>query len=86
MNSHPLSSVVGGDPEYNASTCTKLLNNELQIGHPILDYVLMNASALLVISGKAVDWKSGVNIAQQSIVSGSAKAVLEKFKQASHHQ
>lgn len=70
----------GGDGFENAKILDKLLSNELEEGDPILDFVLLNASALLVVSGIAKDFKDGVKKARESITSGQAKKVLTTFK------
>lgn len=49
---------------------------------PILDFVLLNASAALVVHGKAKNFKEGVEISRESITSGRAKKALENFKEA----
>ncbi|KAI9139614.1 glycosyl transferase family, a/b domain-containing protein [Paraphysoderma sedebokerense] len=78
---HPLSSVRGGDKVHNAEILRSLLQNELPRDHPILDYVLMNAAVVCVVSGIAKDWKEGVEVARKSIESGSAWKVLQQFRQ-----
>jgi anthranilate phosphoribosyltransferase len=50
---------------------------------PVLDFVLLNSAALLFVSGKAASLKDGVNLARQSISSGSALKELERFALAS---
>ncbi|KAG9098608.1 anthranilate phosphoribosyltransferase [Ceratobasidium sp. 370] len=47
----------------------------------ILDFVLLNASALLVVAGLAPDYPSGVRMARESIASGRAWAALQEFKE-----
>jgi hypothetical protein len=47
----------------------------------ILDFVLLNASALLVVAGLAPDYPSGVRMARESIESGRAWAALEEFRE-----
>lgn len=52
LPSHPLSEVYSGKlPRENATLLMKLLRNELSPDDPILDFVLMNTAALLVVSG-----------------------------------
>ncbi|KAG0235748.1 anthranilate phosphoribosyltransferase [Actinomortierella wolfii] len=81
LPSHPLTSVKGGGPAENAQILEDLLNNKFQSpGHPILDFVLLNAAALLVVAGKADNFETAVDIARESVVSGRAKAVLEGFR------
>ena len=58
-----------------------LLDGKLQENHPILDFVLLNAAALLVVSGISSDFKDGVQKARASIQNGQAKQVLEIFRE-----
>ena len=52
LPSHPLAEVGGGKlPKENAAKLMSILRNELPPDDPILDFVLMNTAALLVISG-----------------------------------
>lgn len=52
LDRHPLSEVSPGRmPAENAATLTKLLQNELTKGDPVLDFVLLNTAALFVIAG-----------------------------------
>lgn len=52
LPTHPLSEVGGGrPPRENAQMLMSILRNELPRDHPILDFVLMNVAALLVVSG-----------------------------------
>ena len=81
LEPHALSEVVGGQPDHNAGICMQLLENQLPEGHPILDFVLMNASALLVTAGLVKDWKQGVVMARDAISSGRALKALEKFRE-----
>ncbi|KAF8752670.1 Anthranilate phosphoribosyltransferase [Rhizoctonia solani] len=46
----------------------------------ILDFVLMNASALLVVAGLAPDYPTGVKMARESISSGRAWEALKEFR------
>ncbi|KAJ7623292.1 glycosyl transferase [Roridomyces roridus] len=82
---HPLSTVVGGSPEDNAKTFTSLLTSGADIPDalkPVLDFVLINTSALLVVAGLAKDYVHGTELARDSITSGKAWAALQTFKQA----
>ena len=49
---------------------------------PVMDFVLMNASALLVVAGLAADYREGVRLARESIESGKAWEAFEKFRDA----
>ena len=52
LPSHALSGVTPGKlPEENAETLMKILRNQLPHGAPVVDFVLINAAALLVVSG-----------------------------------
>jgi anthranilate phosphoribosyltransferase len=59
----------GGDRAENAEIIRRVLAGELG---PRRDIVLMNASAALVVGGRAHDLKDGVALAAQSIDSGAA--------------
>lgn len=48
---NPLSAIRGGVPEENARILTRLLEGKLEKDDPILQVVLMNAAAILVVSG-----------------------------------
>ena len=49
---HPLSEVYSGKmPKENAGKLMSILRNELRADDPILDFVLINTAALLVVSG-----------------------------------
>jgi len=82
---HPLTSVVGGSPEDNAETFKTLLTSGDQIPEhliPVLDFVLINASALLVVAGIANDYAEGTKLAKESVTSGKAWLALETFRDA----
>lgn len=52
LSVHPLSEVGGGKmPGENAEILLSILRNELLRDHPILEFVLLNVAALMVISG-----------------------------------
>jgi len=73
-----ISKVKGGTKSENAKITSGLL--EGQKG-PARDIVLMNASAALVVLGKAKDFKDGVKLAEDSIDSKKALKKLELLKQ-----
>jgi anthranilate phosphoribosyltransferase len=93
---HPLSTVRGGPSSENAQTLTALLTNapapselfpsssETNETKPsfeaIRDFVLLNASAVLVVSGKAKDFKEGVRLADESMRGGGAMKALDGFR------
>jgi anthranilate phosphoribosyltransferase len=64
----------GGDREQNADIIRHILGGE---PGPRRDIVLMNATAALVVGGRARDLKEGVGIAAQSIDGGAARQKLE---------
>eukprot|EP00002_Diphylleia_rotans_P032415 TRINITY_DN6802_c0_g1_i1.p1 TRINITY_DN6802_c0_g1~~TRINITY_DN6802_c0_g1_i1.p1 ORF type:complete len:613 (+),score=133.16 TRINITY_DN6802_c0_g1_i1:3246-5084(+) len=76
LDEHPLEAVQGGKPAHNAVLLHKLLEGEQG---PIADFVILNAAAACFVSGLARDLKHGVEIARESISSGKAKQVLEKY-------
>ena len=65
----------GGEPQHNASLMRDLLDGR---GGPLRDIVLLNSGAALVISGRAASVESGIQLAAQSLDSGSARGVLEE--------
>ncbi|KAG8936480.1 anthranilate phosphoribosyltransferase [Tulasnella sp. 419] len=89
LKAHPLDRVITGlSPQGNASILKALLSGEaLDIDLPppvsmeaIRDFVLINTAALLVISGKASNWKEGVTLARTSLESGAAWKAFCTFK------
>ncbi|KAI6035819.1 glycosyl transferase [Pisolithus marmoratus] len=82
---HPLIEVAGGTAAENAETLKTLLKSGEKIPEnltPILHFVLLNASALLVVAGLAEDYKQGVRLALESMTSGAAWQALETFRDA----
>ncbi len=73
---HPLDSIKGGTPEVNAAAITELLDGAHS---PYRDAVLLNTSCALLIVGKAETLNEGVEMASESIDSGSAKAKLSQL-------
>lgn len=63
----------GGSPQYNAKELSLLLTGKASAYR---DIVLLNASAALVVAGKAKDLLEGVSLAARSIDEGRAKAAL----------
>ncbi|KNZ44172.1 anthranilate phosphoribosyltransferase [Puccinia sorghi] len=83
---HPLDLLTGESAQENLQMLHDLLDGKLDTPkhHAILDFVLLNASALLVLSGKTDDFKQGVNLARDSLMSGKAKATIHSFKDKAH--
>lgn len=83
LPTHPLASVAGGGPDENAETFKTLLTSGENIPEklvPVLDFVLLNASALLVVAGIAKDYVEGTKFARDSITSGKAWEALTTFR------
>jgi len=82
---YPLEIVKGGSPKDNAKILEELLTTPGPVSPklaPILDFVLLNASALLVVGGVASNYKEGVELARKSCTSGRAWDSLVKFRDA----
>nr|CAG8433885.1 8255_t:CDS:2 [Entrophospora candida]CAG8434964.1 11121_t:CDS:2 [Entrophospora candida] len=89
LESHPISSVKGGTSTDNAELLKRLLSKKNSDNHStndnindgaILDFILLNSSAALVVAGIAKDFKDGVKLARESITSGKALKALEDFR------
>ncbi|KAJ3386892.1 anthranilate phosphoribosyltransferase [Entophlyctis sp. JEL0112] len=83
IQEHTLEEVKGGDAAFNSETMKSLLRGRLTPGNAVCDFVLLNAGALLFVSGIASDLKDGVSKALQSINNGRALKALEAFVEAS---
>jgi anthranilate phosphoribosyltransferase len=66
----------GGDAAENREIAQRILSGEKG---PRRDIVLVNASAALVVAGRAADFLEGMSIAADSIDSGAAQAKLEQL-------
>lgn len=73
-----LDAIKGQDAEYNAKALHELLAGKKSAYR---DIVLMNASAGLIVAGKAGDLKEGVTLATEAIDSGRAQQVLVQLTQ-----
>lgn len=80
LPTNPLSSLKSGTPAENAALYTKLINNELPADDPVLNFVLLNAAALLFVANKADSLRDAVDLARSSITSGQTKEVLSTFR------
>lgn len=100
FQTHPLSTVRGGEtPKDNAEILIRLLEGKLEVEDPILQVVLMNAAAMLEVSGICETetsqlnergpgggrWKEGVRRARQAVESGAALKSLETFTKISNN-
>jgi anthranilate phosphoribosyltransferase len=72
----PLHAIRGGTPEENAKLIRELLEGERGAPH---DAVVMNASAALVVTDNAADFRSGAEMAAKAIASGAAKEKLRQL-------
>lgn len=72
--------LLGGGKEQNAAITLAILNGEKG---PKRDIVLMNASAAIVVSGMARDFKEALKIAEDAIDSRKALRKLEEVKKLS---
>jgi len=81
LKRHPIEEVSGGSPERNAQLLLDILSGR---GSPAQRaIVVMNAGALLDTAGIASDLRDGVDRAEDSISSGTARRTLECFVEAS---
>jgi len=70
----PISAIQGGDAQRNAEIIREILSDRRGTRH---DVVLLNAAAGLVVGGKASGLREGIDLARESIRSGSALARLD---------
>ena len=81
-----LEDLQGGDCDANAAVIRSILDGETG---PKRDIVVANAAAALFVARKAIELKSAVALAAESIDSGSARRKLEKlieFTARLHHE
>ena len=81
----PLSSkedIVGEGPEFNAKLTRDILSKKI-VGAK-LDIVLLNAAAALIVDEKARDFKDGIDMAKEAIISGVAQNKLEQIIKVSN--
>jgi anthranilate phosphoribosyltransferase len=86
LPAHPLDDVKGASPAENAAAFEALLasgNNIPAHLAPVLDFVLMNAAAVLVVAGRVNSLKEGVRLAREAVTSGKAWHALEAFREFS---
>ncbi|MFJ9584740.1 anthranilate phosphoribosyltransferase [Streptomyces acidicola] len=82
----PVEALRGGDASYNADVARRLLNGETG---PVRDAVLLNSAAALVAlepgdGSLAAQIRAAMDKAAESIDSGAARRVLERWVAASH--
>jgi anthranilate phosphoribosyltransferase len=75
----PPEAILGGEPAENAAALLALLG-----GAPgaYRDIVLLNASAALVVAGRASDLRAGAAMAARAIDGGAASGVLARLREA----
>jgi len=79
LQSAPLGALAGGDAADNALILRAIFRGE---GGPPRDVVLLNAAAVLVVSGMAGDVRSGIVLAAQAIDSGAVTRLVEALQRA----
>ena len=72
---HP-AAISGGNAEDNAAIIRQVIDG---VPGPRRDVVTLNAAAAFLVSGRARDWKEGLEIARDSIDSGQAKNKLDEL-------
>jgi anthranilate phosphoribosyltransferase len=70
--------LAGGDPQANADITMGILKGQ---PGPTRDIVLLNAGAVVYVSGRAASLPEGVQLAAESIDSGRAVRVLEALRE-----
>ncbi len=69
--------IVGSNPVESGEITFKLLYGRFERHDPKRDMVVLNAAAGIMISGKADDFRYGMELAQESIESGAAYKKLK---------
>ena len=75
----PLADITGGDAAHNAAAMKRLFDGE---AGAYRDIVLLNASAALMVAGRAKDVTEGAGLAAQALDAGAAKARLNALIKA----
>ncbi len=73
--------LAGGDPATNAGMIRAIVQGE---SGPRTDAVLLNAGFVAVLGNMAENVRQGVDLARDTIASGGARELLERFARASH--
>jgi anthranilate phosphoribosyltransferase len=76
LETAPLETIAGGDPEYNAAVTEAILAGE---PGPARAVALLNAGATIYVGGGAVNLGDGVEQARQAVDSGAAREVLTRL-------
>lgn len=72
----PVEAIRGGDALHNARALKALLMGS---PGPYRDAVLLNAAATLIVAGTVQGWEEGVAVAAESLDSGSAGTLLDRW-------
>lgn len=72
--------LAGGDAVENAAIANRILAGERG---PALDFVVINAAAALVVAARAGSLREGAERAREALLSGRARAVLDKVRRIS---
>jgi anthranilate phosphoribosyltransferase len=72
----PVEAIRGGDAAHNAKALKALLDG---MPGPYRDAVVFNAAAVFVLADKAESWTEGTALAAESLDSGAAGALLERW-------
>ena len=78
----PVEQVAGGDPAANAKILADTLSGRATEAQSAI--VAINAGALLFTAGLAADIREGAGLAEDSISSGRARQLLDRFVEASN--
>lgn len=73
---HPIIAIHGGDPAFNAAALRRLLRGERGAYR---DAVLLNTAAALIVAGRVADLAEGVAIAAETLDSGAADRLLDRW-------
>lgn len=77
INRVPLEAIVGGEAKANAQILHNIFTNRATDAQR--DIVMINAAASLMVEGMARDIQDGLQIAQEMLDSGKAKAKLDEI-------
>lgn len=75
-----LEELAGGGPEENAAIANRILGGERGPAH---DFVVINAAAALVVSGRVGSLREGAAQAREALLSLRARAVLDTVRRVS---
>ncbi len=73
----PKEEIIGGNAQENAVITRNILEGKENGAK--LDIVLINAAAALIVDGKVQDFKDGITMAREAILSGKAKDKLDEI-------